>query len=441
MSSARARICTRLRRDGLWRSPDFLKIWAGQTVSLAGSLVTGFALPLTAILLLHADAAQVALLSATQVAPGLVLGLVAGVWADRVRRRPLLIAMDLGRALAVGAIPVAALLGQLHIELLYTAALATSALSVVFEVAYPAYLASLVRPEELVAANSTFEASGAVAEAASLGAAGTLVQALSAPLALLVDAASYLVSALSLALIRAREPLPQVAPNTDEADSASFWRQIGDGLRLTLGNPTARALAGSAGIFTLFGNVIGVVLLLYLVRELHLGAALIGALFGLGGISAFAGSLVAGWAVRRWGIGRAIIGGLAIYTGCAVVMPLAGGPAWLAAGLLALGQLSDGAHTVYAVGRASLLQTLVPTGTLGRLHATMHLVEGVATLAGVTLAGVLGQTIGLRPALLVAVAGLLLAPLWLARSPLWTLRMLPDHIDQARQDSELAVGG
>src|SRR5690348_15208720 len=119
MPSVRASLLTRLRRDSLWRTPDFLKIWAGQTVSLAGSLVTGFALPLTAILALHADAAQVALLSAAQVVPGLGLGLLAGVWADRVRRRPLLIAMDVGRALAVGAIPVSALLGWLHIEFLY----------------------------------------------------------------------------------------------------------------------------------------------------------------------------------------------------------------------------------------------------------------------------------------------------------------------------------
>ena len=156
--------------------------------------------------------------------------------------------------------------------------------------------------------------------------------------------------------------------------------------------------------------------MLYLVRELHLGAALIGVLFGLG-ISAFAGSLVTVWAARHWGIGRAVIGGLAIYTGCAIVMPLAGGPIWFTAGPLALGQLSDGAHTVYAVGRASLLQALVPRSALGRLHATIHLVEGVATLAGVALARVLGQTIGLRRALLVAVAGMLLAPLWLARSP------------------------
>src|SRR5215467_9315974 len=134
----------RFRLRGLWRKPDFLKLWAGQTVSKAGSLVTEFALPLTAIVLLHASVVQVALLSAAGIAPGIALGLVAGVWVDRVRRRPLLIAADAGRAVVVGSVPATALVGRLRIEQLYAVALLSSALAVLFEVAYPAYLASLV---------------------------------------------------------------------------------------------------------------------------------------------------------------------------------------------------------------------------------------------------------------------------------------------------------
>lgn len=427
----------RLRLTGLWRRPDFLKLWAGQTVSQAGSLVTQFALPLAAIVLLHASAVQVALLSAAGIAPRLILGLVAGVWADRLRRRPLLLAADIGRALIVGLVPVAALLGRLQMDLLYEVALTSSALSVVFEVAYPAYLVSLVRPEELLEANSKLEASGAVAEAAGLGAAGALVQTLSAPLALAVDAVSYMVSALSLALIPMRESKPTVfeqaaddeSGETSGTSQAGIWRQAVAGLRLTLHDPVARALAGSAGVFTLCGNMLGVVLLLYLVREVHLEAGLLGAIFGVGGISAFAGSLVAERATRRWGIGRVVIGGLALYTGLAVTLPLASGPVWLASGVLVLGQLSDGAHTVYSVGRASLLQALVPPEALGRLHASIQTIEAVGTLVGVALGGALGQVIGLRPTLVVAVAGGLLAPLWLARSPLRTLRALPQRAE------------
>src|SRR5260370_35579229 len=149
----------RFRGRGLRQKPDCLKLWGGQTVSKAGSLVTGFALPLAAIVLLHASAAQVALLSAAGIAPGLMLGLVAGVWVDRVRRRPLLLAADVGRAVVDGSVPVAALLGRLHVEQLYAVALASSALSVVFEVAYPAYLASLMRSADLLKSNSMLAAS------------------------------------------------------------------------------------------------------------------------------------------------------------------------------------------------------------------------------------------------------------------------------------------
>jgi MFS family permease len=423
----------RFRLRGLWRKPDFLKLWAGQTVSKAGSLVTGFALPLTAIVLLHASAVQVALLSAAGTAPGLMLGLVAGVWVDRVRRRPLLLAADLGRAVAVSSVPIAALLGWLRIEQLYAVALVSCALSVVFEIAYPAYLASLVRTEELVEANSKLEASGAVAEAVGFGAAGALVQILSAPMALAVDAGSYLVSACSLGLIQAHEQGTETILKANEseekkkASQVSIWRQIGEGLRLTLADPVARALAGSAGVFTCCGNMLSVVLLLYLVREVHLGAGLLGVIFGIGGVSAFLGSLVAERLIRRWGMGRIVIGGLAIYTSINVVLPLASGPLWLAAGLLVLGQLSDGAHTVYSVGRASLLQALLPARVLGRMYATLQVVEAGATLVGVALGGALGQTIGPRATLFVAVAGGLLAPLWLARSPLRALPARPER--------------
>jgi MFS family permease len=404
-----------------------LKLWAGQTVSTAGSLVTGFALPLAAIVLLHASAAQVALLSAAGIAPRLVLALVVGVWADRAKRRPLLIVADVGRAVVIASVAAAALLGRLRMEQLYAVALASSALSVLFDVAHPAYLASLVGPEDLVEANSKLEASSAMAEAVGLGAAGALVQVLTAPLALAVDAGSYVISALSLALIRTHEPRPKgdqiTIPNEGRRTrGVGLWRQIVDGLHLLLGDPTVRALAGAAGVFALCGNMLGVVLLLYLVREVHLEAGLLGTIFGLGGVSAFVGSLMAGHVTRRWGIGRAVIGGLAIYTGVAVALPLASGPAWLAAGLLALEQLSDGAHAVYSVGRASLLQALAPAEALGRLHASILMVEAVATLAGVALGGILGQALGPRPTLFVAVAAGLLAPLWLACSP---LRALP----------------
>lgn len=418
----------RLRLTGPWRRPDFLKLWAGQTVSKAGTLVTGFALPLAAILTLRASATQVALLTGASIVPRLALGLLAGVWVDRARRRPLMIAADVGRALIIGSVPIAALLGRLRIEQLYLVALTSSALSAVFDVAYPAYLPSLVPPEDLVGANSLLEASGAVAEVAGFGGAGALTQALTAPIALAVDAVSYVVSALSLLLIRAREPRPErpPAPMDGEPQSAkTVWREMGAGLRMLARDPVTRALAGASGVFELFGGMIGVVLMLYLVREVHLSPAALGIVFGVGGVSAFMGTLMAGRATRRWGIGRTVIGGLTIYTGSAVLMPLASGPAWLALTLLTFAQLTDCANTVYMVGRATLLQGLTDSSALGRVHAGVQMVESLATLSGVALGGVLGQTLGPRATLFISAGGLTLAPLVLARSPVRRLRQLP----------------
>lgn len=427
---------TRFRRAGPLRRPDFLKLWIGQSVSKAGTLVTDFALPLAAILTLRASAAQVALLTGASIAPRLALGLLAGVWVDRTRRRPLMIAADIARAVIIGSVPLAALMGRLRIEQLYLVALTCSALSALFDVAYPAYLPTLVPPDELVGANSVLEASGAVAEVAGFGGAGALTQALTAPIALAVDAISYVVSALSLALIRSHEPKPQRATGEDAGEreqALALWREMADGLRLLLREQTMRALAGAAGVFELFGGMIGVVLMLYLVRDVHLSLAALGIVFGVGGVSAFAGTLMVGHATRRWGIGRTVIGGLAIYTATAVLMPLASGPAWLPITLLTIAQLSDCAHTVYSVGRASLLQGLSAPGALGRIHAGAQVVESLATLLGIALGGVLGQTVGPRATLFLAAGGLMLAPLWLARSPLRRLWNLPTTSPEREQ--------
>ena len=193
----------RSRRAGLWRHPDFLKLWAGQTVSLFSSLIGRFALPLVAVLTLDATRAQVALLHVVAMAPGILVGLFAGAWVDRLRRRPIMIRADLGRTLLLLWIPSAALLGLLRIEQLYVVAALTGTLTTFFDVAYRSYLPTLVRREALVEGNSKLQASGSVVEVASFGIAGALVQLLTAPIAILVDAASFLASALSLGLIRA----------------------------------------------------------------------------------------------------------------------------------------------------------------------------------------------------------------------------------------------
>jgi|SRR5579859_4375017 len=410
-----------MRLTGLWRHPDFRKLWAGQTISAFGSLVSRFALPVTAILVLGATPLQITLLSAAELAPGLLVSFFVGAWVDRLRRRPILIAADLGRAVLLGAIPVAALLGILRIEQLYLVALLVSVLTVFFDVAYRSYLPTLVRREELLEGNSKLQASNSVAEVAGFGLAGVLVQALTAPVAILTDALSFLVSAFSVALIRKREP-----PSAATGEQANAWREIGQGIRLLLSNPILRAIAGTSGTFNLFRNMFGVVIMLYFLRELHLQPVILGPLFAIGGVSAFLGAVLAERLTRRWGLGHTLIGALLVDGFLSLLIPLAGGPLLLVLVLLATPQLfGDGAATIYEINQISLVQAMTPDRWQGRINGTLRFIEWAAMLLGLLVGGVLGQTIGLRATLFVAAVGGLLSALWLLFSPARRLREYP----------------
>jgi predicted MFS family arabinose efflux permease len=408
--------------SGLWRHPDFLKLWTGQTVSIFGTLVTRFAVPLIAALLLGAGPVQMALLTAAEVAPGLALGMLAGVFVDRLRRRPILIAADLARAVVLASIPLAALLGALTLAQLYVVALVVSVLGVFFDVAYPAYLPTLIRREQLVEGNSKLEASGAVAEVAGWSIAGLLVQALSAPLAIVVDAASFLFSAASVLAIRRPEP-PPASPA--RAKRGAALREALDGLRFVALDPVRRALVGVDGVSTLFGNTLGTVIILFLARELRLSPAVMGASFAVGGISAFCGATLAQPITRRLGLGRTMLLMTAANIALSFTMPLAAGPALVVVLMITLPQLSDGTYTIRRINQLSLLQAVTPDRLQGRVHAAVRVVEAGATLGGLALGGYLGATIGLRATLFVACAGRVLGLIWLARSPVRSLRDLP----------------
>jgi len=402
----------------LWRHPDFLKLWAGQSVSLFGSLLTQFALPLLAALMLGAGAGQMALLAAAEVVPGLLLGFVAGVWVDRLRRRPLLIAADIGRALALVSIPLAAVLGTLRIEQLYVVAVLVSVCSVFFDVAYPSFLPSLLRREHLVEGNSKLAASESLAEVSGWSIAGVLVQVAGAPLAILVDAATFVISAVSLATIRTKEATPTVAAEARE----KMAREVAQGLRFVAADPVRRALAAAGATDTLFGNALGALITLYLVRDLHLAPVVMGVIFAVGGISAFAGTFFVPWLARRWPVGRILLAGMLIYDLGALTVPLACGPAALAVAVLIVGQSFDAAYTIYSVTRLSHFQRTTPDRMQGRLHATLRVVDGCATVVGLALGGILGQTLGVRATLFIVCAGKLLGPVLLACSPVRRLR-------------------
>jgi MFS family permease len=399
-------------RTGLWSNSDFVKLWLGQTVSQFGSGITGIALPLTAVLILAATPAQMGILGALDGVSILVIGLLAGVWVDRVRRRPLLIATDLGRAFFLGTIPLAALLGVLGIWQLYIVAALAGMLTVIFIVAHSAYLPSLIPQESLVEANSKLAMSDALAEISGPAVAGLLVQLISAPFTLLFDALSFLFSASSLGFIRTSE-LPPVIEQRK-----SIWSDLVEGLRLVIKNPLLRALTGSAGTFSLFGNFIGALYALYVIRQVGAPPIFLGLLVATGGVSAFVGAIMAERVVLRFGLGRTVGIGLFMYGATGLLIPLAGGSVTLALSLLFLSQLlGDASVSIYFIAEVSLRQSIVPTNALGRTNAAIQfLSQGVAPL-GALLAGILGGLIGLRLTILIGVLGVMLAGTWLLLSP------------------------
>ena len=407
---------------GLWRHPEFVKLWAGQTISLFGSEISQLAIPLTAALVLNASPAQMGLLAAFEFAPFLLLSLLAGVWVDRLPRRPILIVADIGRALLLGSIPLAAIAGALRIEQLYLVGILTGALTVFFDVADQSYLPVLVSREHLVEGNSKLEMSRSVAQITGPGVAGVLVQLFTAPLAVAVDAASFLASVLFLLFIRAPEPPPvrhADAPN-------SIWGELREGLAVVLGNPLLRSIAGCTGTSNLFSNAMFAVYVLYLTRELNIPPALLGLILAAAGPGALLGALIAGRVAARFGLGTTIIASSLIGATANLLVPLASGPIVVIAGMLMLSQLISGTtNPVYNINQVSLRQAITPDRVQGRMNASMRFLVWGTIPIGALLGGGLGEAFGLRPTLLAMAACGLLAPLWIAFSPVRALRVQP----------------
>lgn len=402
------------RFTGLWQHRDFRRLWAGHTVSQIGSQITFLALPLTAVLALDATPVQMGFLAAALSLPALVVGLFVGVWVDRLRRRPLLIAADIGRALLLLGVPIAVILDVLTIEHLYVTAFLIGFLTLLFDVAYRSYLPSLVSRDRLVEGNSKLELSRSAAEIAGPGLAGGLVQIVTAPMALFVDAVSFLLSAIFLGAIDAPEAATPVRdPNR------RVWRDIADGLRLVFGTPALRALAGCAATVGFFNAVLEAVLILYVVQELGLSPGLIGLIFAAGNVGFLVGALVPSRLTTWIGLGPTLgIGLLTIGLGDLLV-PLAGGPHLLILLLLASAQFMFGAgYVVFNVNQVSLRQALTPDRLQGRMNATLSFMLHGVVPAGAILGGILGTTFGLRSTLIIAALGEIVAILWIVLGPL-----------------------
>lgn len=406
----------------LWRHPGFRNLWAAETVSAFGDQVTLLALPLLALTMLDASAGQMGILRAAQTAPILVVGLFAGVWVDRLRRRPVLVVTDIGRGLVLLTIPLAAWFDVVRIELLYVVALLIGTMSVFFEVAHQSYVTSVVAREQLVDANAKFSLSWSGAEVAGPSVAGLIVQVLGAPATLLIDAFSFLTSGELIRRIRASEPTPAAR----EAGS-NIWREIGAGLRYVVGNPILRTLVAATGSGNIFDNARTAVLVLYLNEELGLRPAAIGLVLGAGSIGYFLGSFVPAWSARRFGLGRAIVGSMWLMWLSDLLYPFAAGPNQMAVPVMITALFLAGlAAPSYDVNQFSLRQAVTPGALLGRVNASTRVVIRGAVPIGALLGGLIGELFGLRTVMFFAAFGSLSSLLFLWRSPVASLRALPE---------------
>jgi MFS family permease len=399
------------RPVSLWRHADFLKLWSGQTISLAGSQITTLALPLTAILLLKADAFQMGALRAIQYAPFVIFSLLAGVWIDRIPRRKLLIGVDYGRAALLASIPVVFLLGGRWMAYLYVIAFAVGILTVIFNVAYQAYLPSLVDREQLAEGNSKLEASRALTQVAGPSVGGFFVELFSPPVAIFLDAASFLVSAVSLQVIRTPEPaLP-------EKPDRSAWRELHEGLAFIWSKPMIRLVALTTATVNLCVAMAGAVYLLFLSQDLHLSPLLLGLVLAAGGGGGLLGAATSRHAMRLVGGGVTIAGTIGLVGLSYLISALAGiipGPPFPIVGVAMV--LNSYGIVVYNVSQFTLWQKTAPPGMRGRVSATFHFIIWGALPLGALAGGVIGSVVSLRQLIGIGAIGILLSALWIAIS-------------------------
>ena len=410
----------------LWVDPDFLKLWVGQTISQIGSNITGVGLPLVAVLVLRASPLQMGFLAGASAAPVLVFGLFAGAWADRLRRRPLLIAADLARAVVLGTIPLAAALHRLTIEHLYGVAAASGILTVLFDVSYQAYLPSLITRENLLEGNSKLAVTESIAEVAGPGFTGILVQLITAPMAILFDAASFVCSAVSVWLIRKPEPQPK------RTLEPRIGREISAGLHASWRNPLLRALLGRTATGAFFLGFGSSLYFLFVLRELGLTAALLGIIISVGGACGLLGAFMAEWFARRLGLGPTLLGSALVIGMAMLFVPLAHGSVAVCSAFLIMSQMGDVAWPVHNVNDRSLRQATAPDHLLGRVNAAIHLLYQGALPLGALTGGAVAQAIGVRQTLLIGALGFLLSTFWLVFSPVRRLRELPHAVDEMR---------
>ncbi|MDI5969270.1 MFS transporter [Streptomyces sp. SL13] len=411
----------------LWRHRDFMLLWSGQTVSLFGSQVSWLAVPLVAVVVLKASTFQVALLGALNALPPLLVSLPAGVLVDRHRKRRLMTACDIGSGLAMASIPLAGVLGHVTLAQLYLVSLVTGSLGALFDPAASSLTPRLLGSGRLAEANGRLNTARGLAEMGGPSAGGFLIGLFGAVRAVAVDSVSYGVSALALALMRHRDPLPEPGPA-----GRGFRDELTEGLRFVLAHPVLRPLSLTSAVTNVLLRGVSSIWLLYVLRDLHWSVRTAGLVYGLSLAGGVVGSMGARRLVDRIGTGRAITLGALLSAPFELVTPLVPtGPCGPWAVALVFTWLTA-AGMVYGTASATVRQLACPPALLGRVAASGRFLRMGLVPLGPLLAGGLGTWIGLRATLLVLAGATLLCPLLLLATPLRDMREIPVHEAYAR---------
>ena len=408
-------------KGSLWRDGNFLTMWGGQALSQFGAQITELALPVLAVLILNATEWEVGLLNAAQVAAFLVVGLPAGAWIDRMRKRHVMIWADAVRAVALSTLPVLALVGVLEIWHMIVVALVMGVATVFFDVSNQSLIPSLVRTNQIAEANGKLQSTEQLAGLAGPAFGGWLVGVLAAPLAILITVGTYVASFIALLFTRDHETLR--APE----EHKPLAHEIGEGLRWVFGNPLLRRIVGTTGVANFFGTIATTLLPIFALRELGLTPQMLGVVFSLSAVGGLLGAIATPRIVARLGEARAIPVSAIAFSLAPFFLPAISLVPALAFPLLVV-QFFLLSFTIllYNITQVTFRQRITPPRLLGRMNASIRFVVWGVMPIGALLAGALGTWIGTVPTLWLAATGELLACLFVVIGPFWGLRELPD---------------
>jgi MFS family permease len=422
---------------GLWAHRDFMKLWTGQSISEFGSQISQLAIPLLALYELNATTFEFAVLGVLGFMPFILFALPAGVWVDRLRRRPILIVGDASRAILLGLIPILWAMGVLEIWQLFVITFVIGIFTVFFDVAYQSYLPALIERDDLVDGNSKIQLTVSVAQVAGPASSGALIGAVTAPYAILFDAVSFVVSSVFMVSMRHRENVPE----RPKEGHPKMWPQVKEGLQWVVGHRWLRWIATCTGTSNFFNSLFFAVLLVYVVRVLHFSATEIGVMFAVGSLGSIVGALLANRIQKRIGVGPAIVLGSACFCSTALIYVLAP-QSGAALPIFMIGQAIGGFGGVsYNITQVSLRQAITPERLQGRMNAAMRWIVWGTIPLGALLGGAIGQWIGLRTAMWIGAIGDLTAFLPVALTSVRSIREMPASVEQPTPAQAELQGG